>query len=82
MDPTIPTCFNEFNSPAEGVPIDEKFVYPFYYFPTQLGLIAAEELKEFLAQQKYIGKNDFNVGNDKILLSKIEAEFRESHSND
>jgi hypothetical protein len=38
--------------------------------------------QEFLAQQKYIGKNDFNVGNDKILLSKIEAEFRESHSND
>ena len=38
--------------------------------------------QEFLAQQKYIGKNDFNVGNDKILLSKIEAELRESHSND
>lgn len=60
MDPTILTCFNEFNSPVEGVPIDEKFVYPFYYSPTQLGILAAEELKEFLAQQKD-WEHDFGI---------------------
>ena len=52
MDPIIPTCYNEFKSTLEGIPIDEKFVYPFYYSPTQLGHLAAEELKDFLSQQK------------------------------
>ena len=63
MDPIIPTCYNKFKSPLEGVPIDEKFVYPFYYSPTQLGLLAAEELKDFLVEQKD-WEHDFGMNND------------------
>ena len=72
MDPIIPTCYNEFKSPLEGVPIDEKFVYPFYYSPTQLGLLAAEELKEFLSQQKdWVHDFGIDTSNNELGIGKM-----------
>ncbi len=63
MDPNPPSYFNEFNSSLKDVTIDSKFVYPFYYSPTQLGLLAAEELKDFLIEQKD-WEHDFGMNND------------------
>ena len=63
MDPNHPNYFNEFKSSLKDVTIDSKFVYPFYYSPTQLGLLAAEELKDFLNEQKD-WKHDFGMNND------------------
>lgn len=63
MDPNHPSYFNEFKSSLIDVTIDSKFVYPFYYSPTQLGLLAAEELKDFLIEQKD-WEHDFGMNND------------------
>jgi tRNA pseudouridine32 synthase/23S rRNA pseudouridine746 synthase len=63
LDPNHPNYFNEFKSSLKDVTIDSKFVYPFYYSPTQLGLLAAEELKDFLNEQKD-WKHDFGMNND------------------
>jgi tRNA pseudouridine32 synthase/23S rRNA pseudouridine746 synthase len=63
LDPNHPNYFNEFKSSLKDVTIDSKFVYPFYYSPTQLGILAAEELKDFLNEQKD-WKHDFGMNND------------------
>jgi tRNA pseudouridine32 synthase/23S rRNA pseudouridine746 synthase len=63
LDPNHPSYFNEFKSSLKDVTIDSKFVYPFYYSPTQLGLLAAEELKDFLIEQKD-WEHDFGMNND------------------
>jgi tRNA pseudouridine32 synthase / 23S rRNA pseudouridine746 synthase len=63
LDPNHPNYFNEFKSSLKDVTIDSKFVYPFYYSPTQLGILAAEELKDFLNEQKD-WEHDFGMNND------------------
>lgn len=53
----LPSCFNEFTTDIGGISIDEQFVYPFYYTPTRLALIAAEELKILLEKQGDLAHN-------------------------
>jgi len=54
--------FLKFKSSISGISLPEKFTFPFYYDPHPLGLMAAEELKEYLREQ-----NEFehNFGLDK-----------------
>lgn len=68
----LPSCFNEFNTDIEGISIDEQFVYPFYYTPTRLALIAAEELKILLEKQSDLAHNfGISPNKDRLVSGKM-----------
>ena len=46
------SCFIRFTSKIDGIELPDKFDYPFYYDPTPLALIAANELKDYLKNQE------------------------------
>lgn len=45
------TMFHHFQCPISAIPLPEKFTYPFNYTPHPLCVIAAQELKNYLATQ-------------------------------
>lgn len=47
----LPSYFNSFQSPIDGVALPEKMAYPFYYEPHPLAIIASKELQEYLHTQ-------------------------------
>lgn len=47
-----PTLFQFFKSDISGIPLPEKFTFPFYYEPHLLSTIAAKELQDYLQHQK------------------------------
>ncbi|MFN6380176.1 MAG: pseudouridine synthase [Flavobacteriales bacterium] len=49
---SIKSYFNRFTSPIEGIPLPEKFDYPFYYVPHPLAVLASKELQHYLETQK------------------------------
>jgi len=44
------TCFTPFQSDVSGIPLPEKFTFPFYYEPHPIAICAAEQLQEFIQQ--------------------------------
>lgn len=50
-------AFQPFQKPIAGIPIPEKFTFPFYYTPHPLSKIAAEELQEYLRIQNEFQHN-------------------------
>lgn len=46
------SCFIHFQHDVNGIPLPEKFTFPFYYEPHELGKIAAKELQAYLASQQ------------------------------
>ena len=72
MNSSIPACFNEFKSSIKGLPTDQPFDYPFYYTPSKLAQIAAEELKELLRKEDGLSHN-FGLDRDQdgLIVGKM-----------
>ena len=72
MNSSTPACFNEFKSSIKGLPIDQPFDYPFYYTPSQLAQIAAEELQELLRKEDGLSHN-FGLDRDQdgLIIGKM-----------
>ena len=72
MNPSVPACFNEFRSSIKGLPIDQPFDYPFYYTPSKLAQIAAEELQELLRKEDGLSHN-FGLDRDQdgLIIGKM-----------
>jgi len=58
----MPTLFQKFQKSISGIPLPEKFTFPFYYEPHPLSIIAAQELQNYLKSQTNF---DHNFGLDK-----------------
>jgi tRNA pseudouridine32 synthase/23S rRNA pseudouridine746 synthase len=64
--------FTYFRSSVEGLSRPEKFTFPFYYDPHPLGIRAAEELMEYLNEQKDWDHNFGLIeGQDGIVIGKM-----------
>lgn len=64
--------FTYFRSSVEGLSRPEKFTFPFYYDPHPLGIRAAEELMEYLYEQKDWDHNFGLIeGQDGIVIGKM-----------
>ena len=50
-NPLKKTHFQYFKSSISGIPLPEKFTFPFYYEPHELSTIAARELQDYLENQ-------------------------------
>ena len=72
MNSSIPACFNEFKSSIKGLPTDQPFDYPFYYTPSKLAQIAAEELQELLRKEDGLSHN-FGLDRDQdgLIIGKM-----------
>ena len=72
MNPSVPACFNEFRSSIKGLPTDQPFDYPFYYTPSKLAQIAAEELQELLRKEDGLSHN-FGLDRDQdgLIIGKM-----------
>ena len=72
MNSSVPACFNEFRSSIKGLPTDQPFDYPFYYTPSKLAQIAAEELQELLRIEDGLSHN-FGLDRDKdgLIIGKM-----------
>jgi tRNA pseudouridine32 synthase/23S rRNA pseudouridine746 synthase len=59
-DHTTNTCFSNFETDVESIPLPQKFTYPFNYQPHPLCLIAAEEVQTKIAKlpHNFINKGD------------------------
>ncbi len=59
-----------FRQSIEGIPLPQKFTYPFYYDPHPLCVIAAEELQELIEAtdwKRNFGLDPSNPGNGKMF---------------
>lgn len=65
-------CFINFQLSIEGIPLPEKFTFPFYYEPHPLAKIAAEELQNHLETQT-VWKHNFGPpgGSDSDAIGKM-----------
>jgi tRNA pseudouridine32 synthase/23S rRNA pseudouridine746 synthase len=72
LNSSTPACFNEFKSSIKSLPIDQPFDYPFYYTPSKLAQIAAEELQELLRKEDGLSHN-FGLDRDKdgLIIGKM-----------
>ena len=72
MNSSTPACFNEFKSSIKGLPTDQPFDYPFYYTPSKLAQIAAEELQELLRKEDGLSHN-FGLDRDQdgLIIGKM-----------
>ena len=72
MNSSLPACFNEFKSSIKGLPTDQPFDYPFYYTPSKLAQIAAEELQELLRKEDGLSHN-FGLDRDQdgLIVGKM-----------
>lgn len=59
--------FQPFKTDISGIPLPEKFTFPFYYKPHELSVIASQELKTYLETQKDWEHNFGLVENQKGL---------------
>jgi tRNA pseudouridine32 synthase / 23S rRNA pseudouridine746 synthase len=64
----IPSFFTPFKTSIEGYPLPEQFTFPFNYQPHPLSLLAAEELQDYIKNQKeWQDDLDFNNGIGKMF---------------
>lgn len=60
--------FQHFKTNISGIPLPEKFTFPFYYEPHELSEIAAKELQDYLETQTDFEHNFGLQGNQKGLV--------------
>jgi tRNA pseudouridine32 synthase / 23S rRNA pseudouridine746 synthase len=64
----IPSFFTPFKTSIEGYTLPEQFTFPFNYQPHPLSLLAAEELQDYIKNQKeWQDDLDFNNGIGKMF---------------
>ncbi|RKS02510.1 RluA family pseudouridine synthase [Flavobacterium sp. 102] len=64
--------FQPFQQNISGIPLPEKFTFPFYYEPHQLSVIAANELQNYLETQSDFEHNfGLNVEQDGLVIGKM-----------
>src|SRR5690606_17526647 len=56
----------------QGIPLPEKFTFPFYYEPHPLTHIAAEELQDYL-EKEFNSSHNFGLDNSKegLIIGKM-----------
>lgn len=57
------TCFTHFKQNIAGIPLPERFTFPFYYQAHKLCLVAADELQHYLQKQNF-WQHNFGLGQD------------------
>ncbi len=70
MTTSSSVLFNRFSQSIAGIPLPEKFTYPFYYDPHPLCIIAAEELHELIGAtdwKRNFGLDATKPGNGKMF---------------
>lgn len=64
--------FISFKKPIEGIPLPEKFTFPFYYEPHPLSVLAAQELQEYLNHQNDWQHNfGLNETDEGLVIGKM-----------
>jgi len=71
-DPLIKSLFQTYKTTIHGIPLPEKFTFPFYYEPHELSLIAARELQEYLETQTDFEHNfGLNPNQEGLVIGKM-----------
>lgn len=71
-DPVIKSLFQTYKTAIHGIPLPEKFTFPFYYEPHELSLIAARELQEYLETQTDFEHNfGLNPNQEGLVIGKM-----------
>lgn len=66
------TLFQFFQQDVSGIPIPEKFTFPFYYEPHELSRIATKELQNYLESQTDFEHNfGLNAEQDGLIIGKM-----------
>ena len=66
------THFIAFKQNTSGIPLPEKFTFPFYYEPHELSIIAANELQKYLETQTDFEHNfGLNTEQDGLVIGKM-----------
>lgn len=66
------SCFIPFKGVVDGIPLPERFTFPFYYEPHELSKIAAKELQEYLKSLKDLDHNfGLEEGKDGLVIGKM-----------
>ena len=66
------SLFQSFKNSIEGIPLPEKFTFPFYYEPHQLSIIAARELQNYLETQTDFEHNfGLNPNQEGLVIGKM-----------
>ncbi|WP_333877298.1 hypothetical protein [Flavobacterium sp.] len=66
------TLFQPFQQNLSGIPLPEKFTFPFYYEPHELSIIAAKELQHYLETQTDFEHNfGLNSEQDGLAIGKM-----------
>ena len=64
--------FQTFKNNISGIPLPEKFTFPFYYEPHELSIIAARELQEYLETQTDFEHNfGLNENQEGLVIGKM-----------
>ncbi len=61
-----PDCFIPFSENIDGIPLPEKFTFPFYYEPHALSVIAVKQLQDFLENSATSYGWDFWHGDNEL----------------
>ena len=68
----MPSLFQNFHKDISGIPLPEKFTFPFYYNPHELSVIAANELQNYLERQSDFEHNfGLNAEQDGLVIGKM-----------
>jgi tRNA pseudouridine32 synthase / 23S rRNA pseudouridine746 synthase len=71
-DPLTRPLFQSFKTSISGIPLPEKFTFPFYYEPHELSLIAVRELQEYLETQTDFDHNfGLNPKQEGLVIGKM-----------
>lgn len=66
------TLFQSFQQDISGIPIPEKFTFPFYYEPHELSMIAANALQNYLESQTDFEHNfGLNAEQEGLAIGKM-----------
>lgn len=68
----MPSLFQNFHKDISGIPLPEKFTFPFYYNPHELSVIAANELQNYLERQSdFVHNFGLNAEQDGLVIGKM-----------
>lgn len=66
------SCFIEFNTSVNVLPLPKKFTFPFYYEPHPLSIMAAKELQQYLeTQTDWIHNFGLDANMQGIVIGKM-----------
>jgi tRNA pseudouridine32 synthase/23S rRNA pseudouridine746 synthase len=64
--------FQSFKNNISGIPLPEKFTFPFYYEPHDLSIIASKELQDYLENQTDFDHNfGLNANHEGLVIGKM-----------